>query len=263
MRLYWELAALGFQRTAMYRSAAISGAITNTFFGFLRAYVFIAAYGASGTVGGYSLEDTLTFTFITQGMAALVELWAWWKIAETVQTGQIATDLSRPFDYQGYWLAQDYGRAVHQFVLRSVPPFLVGMLVFGIHLPPDWLHALAFVPTVVLAITLSFAIRFCLNLTTFWVIDHRGVGVLSTIFLMIFSGFLIPLALFPESVKSTLYLLPFASIVAIPIDIFLGKLNGLELLLALGLQANWALIWLLIGRLVLEAGRRKLVVQGG
>lgn len=263
MRLYWELAVLGFQRTAMYRSAAISGAITNTFFGFLRAYIFIAAYGLRPSAGGYTLTDTLTFTFITQGMAALVELWAWWKIAESVRTGQIATELSRPFDFQLYWLAQDYGRALHQFLLRSVPPFVVGLVVFGLKLPPDLLHWVALLPSVLLAISLSFGIRFCLNLTTFWVLDHRGVAMLSSIFLMILSGFVIPLALFPDSVRPVLYVLPFASIVAIPIDVFLGKLNGFELVGALALQAFWALTWLGIGRVVLAAGLRKLVIQGG
>ena len=53
MRLYWELARCGFRRTAIYRSAALSGAITNTFFGFLRAYTFIALYQTRGEVGGY------------------------------------------------------------------------------------------------------------------------------------------------------------------------------------------------------------------
>ena len=90
MRLYWELASCGFRRTAIYRSAAISGAITNTFFGFLRAYIFIAVYEGRADVGGYSLADALAFTFITQGMAALIGLWGWWQIAESVQTGQVA-----------------------------------------------------------------------------------------------------------------------------------------------------------------------------
>src|SRR5829696_7451121 len=44
MRVYWELAKLGFRRASAYRAAAVSGAITNTFFGFLRAYIFSALY---------------------------------------------------------------------------------------------------------------------------------------------------------------------------------------------------------------------------
>ena len=34
MRVYWELAKLGFRRASAYRAAAVSGAITNTFFDF-------------------------------------------------------------------------------------------------------------------------------------------------------------------------------------------------------------------------------------
>jgi ABC-2 type transport system permease protein len=263
MRLYWELAVRGFRRAAAYRSAAISGAITNTFFGFLRAYVFIALYETRADAGGYSLQDTLTFTFITQGMAALIEMWSWWRIAETVQSGEVATDLSRPFDYEFYWLAQDYGRALYQFFLRSVPPFVVGMLVFGAELPPDAALWLAFFPSLVLAVTVSFAWRFCLNLTAFWLLDYRGVAGMSNLVAILLSGFLVPVAMFPDSIRTIVYLLPFASMVAIPIDIFLGKLGGEELAAALLLQAFWAVAMLALGRLVLAAALRKLVVQGG
>lgn len=265
MRLYWELARCGFRRTAIYRSAALSGAITNTFFGFLRAYLFIALYQGQdqGSVAGYTLSDALAFTFITQGMAALIGLWAWWPIAETVQTGQVATDLSRPYDYQLAWLAQDYGRALFQFGARSVPPFAVGMLAFGVTLPLDALAWLAAVPSVVLAIAVSFGWRFILNLTTFWLVDHRGVAGISLLMSVLFSGFLIPLAMWPDGLREVVGLLPFASMVAIPIDVFLGKLRGSDLLAALALQAFWVVAMLALGRLVLAGALRKLVVQGG
>jgi ABC-2 type transport system permease protein len=263
VRLYWELARCGFRRTAIYRGAALSGAVTNTFFGFLRAYTFIALFQTRGEVGGYVLADALAFTFITQGMAALIALWAWWPIAETVQTGQVASDLSRPYDYQLAWLAQDYGRALFQFVGRSVPPFVVGMLAFGITLPTDPLTWLATVPSIILAIAVSFGWRFILNLTTFWWIDHRGVASTSMLVAVLFSGFLVPIAMWPDGVREVVYALPFASMVAIPIDIFLGKLRGVDLLAALALQAFWAVVMLALGRLVLSAALHKLVVQGG
>jgi ABC-2 type transport system permease protein len=263
MRLYWELALRGFQRAAAYRSAALAGAITNTFFGLLRAYVFIALFQTRTEVGGYDLDDTLTFTFLTQGMAALVEMWAWWRIAETVRTGQIATDLTRPFDYEFYWLAQDFGRAGFQFLFRSVPPFLVGAAIFGMVLPPTVWHWLALAPSLVLAVTISFAWRFMLNLTAFWLLDYRGVAGLAGLVALLLSGFLVPVAMFPDRVRTAVYLTPFASFVAVPIDIFLGKASGIGLIAALGLQLFWAVTMLLLGRLVLNAALRKLVVQGG
>ncbi len=263
MRLYWELAQIGFRRTAAYRFAALSGLITNTFFAFVHAYVFIGLYEATTEVAGYTLVDALLFTFASEAMAPLVELWAWWRIAETVQSGQVATDLSRPFDYQLYWLAQDYGRAAFQLLARTVPQFLAGVLFFGLLLPSDLLIWLALIPSLGLAVTVSFGWRFSLNLTAFWLTDHRGVAGLAILAAMVLSGFLVPVAMFPDSIRTAVYLLPFASMIAIPIDIFLGKLRGLELVGALLLQVFWAVVSLWIGRLILAAGLHKLVVQGG
>jgi ABC-2 type transport system permease protein len=241
----------------------LSGAITNTFFGFLRAYMFIALYESRGTVGGYTLEDALAFTFITQGIAALMALWGPWPIAESVQTGEVAVDLSRPYDFQFAWLAQDYGRAAFQFVARSIPPCIVGMLAFGVSLPTDPVAWLAAIPAVLLAIAVSFGWRFCLNLLTFWIVDHRGIAGISMLMTTFLSGFLVPVAMWPDGIREVIWLLPFASMVAIPIDIFLGKLQGPDLLAALALQVFWVVAMLGAGRLVLSSALRKLVVQGG
>ena len=263
MRLYWELARCGFRRTSIYRAAAVSGVITNTFFGFLRAYIFVALYESRTDVGGYSLPDVLAFTFITQGMAALIGLWGWWQIAESVQSGEIASDLSRPYDYQLAWLAQDYGRALFQFLARSVPPVIIGGLVFQIALPTDPLVWLGAIPSLILAVAVSFGWRFTLNLTTFWWIDHRGVNGIALLIAVLFSGFMLPLRMWPDGIREVVSLLPFAAMVSIPIDAMLGKLQGPELLAALALQAFWAIVMLGIGRLVLALALHKLVVQGG
>src|SRR5262249_32686365 len=151
-------------------------------------------------VGGYTLADALAFTFITQGMAALVAIWAWWPIAESVQSGQVAADLSRPYDYQFAWLAQDYGRALFQLVARSTPPLLVGMLASGSALPIDRLAWLASAVSLVLAVAVSFGWRFALNLTTFWWIDHRGISNVSMLLAVLFSGFLVPIAMWPDGI---------------------------------------------------------------
>jgi ABC-2 type transport system permease protein len=196
-------------------------------------------------------------------MAALIGLWSWWPIAETVQTGQVASDLSRPYDYQLAWLAQDYGRALFQFMARSTPPFVVGMIAFGITLPTDPLIWLATVPSLILAVAVSFGWRFCLNLSTFWWIDHRGVASITLLVATLLSGFLLPIAMWPDGLRQVVLLLPFAAMVSIPIDVFLGKLQGVDLLAALALQAFWAVVMLAIGRLVLSAALHKLVVQGG
>jgi viologen exporter family transport system permease protein len=263
MRVYWELAKLGFRRASAYRTAAVSGAITNTFFGFLRAYIFSALYESRADVAGYTLADILAFTFIAQSMVTLVGLIGWWPIAESIQSGDVVSDLSRPYDYQAAWLAQEYGRALVHLLTRSVPCVAVGALFFSIPLPTDPLVWLGAAASLVLAIAVSFGWRFSLNLTAFWLTDHRGIAGIALMIAMLLTGFMLPLGMWPDRLREVVMLLPFAAMVSIPIDVILGKLHGVDLLAALALQALWALVMLGLGRLVLIAALRKLVVQGG
>jgi ABC-2 type transport system permease protein len=137
------------------------------------------------------------------------------------------------------------------------------MIAFGFALPTDPTRWLLMVPSLLLAITASFGWRFCLNLTAFWIIDYRGVAGLSILAAFLLTGFVVPLAMWPDGIREVMMVLPFASMVAIPMDIFLGKVQGIDLLAAFALQAFWAVALLAAGRLLLGAALRKLVIQGG
>jgi len=263
LRLWWEVARRGFRRYATYRGATFAGIFTNTVFGFIRAYVFIAMFSIVRTAGGFSLRDTLTYTFVTQGMLMPLYIWGWQEIGDTVYSGQIATDLFRPYDYQTYWLSQDLGRAAYHALLRGIAPFIVASLVFDLRLPEDLLTWPAFVLSAALAVTISFALRFMVNLTAFWLIDIRGVQGLAASVWTLLSGFIIPIAFFPYGPRRVIEVLPFVGMLELPLDIFLERVHGAEVLQTLLIQLGWAVALLALGRVVLAAGSRKLVVQGG
>ena len=263
MRLYWEVARRGYRQFAAYRAATAAGVFTNTVFGFMRAYVFIALFAARPDVGGYDLVQTLTYTFLSQGILMPVYLWGWWPIALTIRSGDVVTDLYRPLDYQFYWMAQDLGRATYHALYRGIPPFVLGALVFDLRLPQQPLTWLAFPLSVALAVCVSFAVRFMLNLSAFWLLDYRGVGAIAAAAYTFLSGFVIPVAFFPAWLQAIAWALPFPAYVAVPIEVFLEKRAGPELLGALGYQAMWAGVLLAAGRLMLRAATRKVVVQGG
>ena len=263
MRLWWEVARRGFRRYATYRGATFAGVFTNTVFGFIRAYVFVAMFEVVGSVGGYTLRDALTYTFVTQGLLMPLYMWGWQEIAETVYSGQVATDLYRPFDYQLYWLSQDLGRATYHFLLRGVVPFVVGATFFTLRVPSEPLTWVAFLISAALAVTVSFALRFMVNLTAFWLIDIRGVHGLAASAWTLLSGFTIPIAFFPDVLRDAIRFLPFVAMVELPMDIFLERVTGAEVMSTLGVQVGWAIALLWFGRLMLGAASRKLVVQGG
>ena len=180
-----------------------------------------------------------------------------------MRSGDVATDFTRPGDYQLYWLAQDLGRAAYHALFRGVPPLVVGALLFGVRLPHAPLTWTAFLISLILAATVSFALRFMVNLSAFWLLDYRGAGRMAAALWTFLSGFAVPIAFFPEPLRTAALALPFAAFVEVPVTVFLEKAPGVALGAALLFQAGWAAALLLLGRGVLAAARRRLVIQGG
>jgi ABC-2 type transport system permease protein len=114
-----------------------------------------------------------------------------------------------------------------------------------------------------LAVVVSFGLRFMVNLSAFWIIDVRGVHALGAAVWTGLSGFVIPIAFFPEAARKVLYALPFVAMVEMPINVFLERAQGAELAATLAVQATWAVVLLACGRLMLARATRKLVLQGG
>ncbi len=262
-RLFFELARRGYRRYAAYPGATWAGVFTSIVYGLLTAYILLAVFREREMVGSYDARDAVTYAWLAQALLMTVLLWGWDEVAARVQSGDVATDLQRPLDLQVYWLAHDAGRAVYHAIFRGIPPFLVGALLFDVVLPGDPRVWLAFLVSVTLAVMVSFASRFLVNLVAFWIVDYRGVSMLASVATAFFSGQYIALAFYPEWLKVLAWSLPFAAMVQAPIEVFLGHVRGVELAGLLVLQAFWAAALLLLGRALLGAGLRKLVIQGG
>jgi ABC-2 type transport system permease protein len=263
VRPYWELAVRGYRRKAVYLGATLAGVFTNSIFGLMRGYVLLALLAGRGTVGGYDAADALTYTWMTQALLATIELWGWNDVARRVASGDVAIDLGRPIDFQGQWLAEDAGRGAYQLVFRGMPPMVLGLVLFHLRLPTAPLTWLAFAASLGLAELVSFGFRFLVNLSAFWVIDYRGIVNMVTLAGTFLSGLAIPLSFLPGWARPVVYALPYASMLQVPIDVFLGKHRGVDLAAALAVQAAWAFSLLALGRLAMAAGVRRLVVQGG
>ena len=265
VRLSFELARRGYRRYAAYPGAMVAGLFTNVFFGFLIAYILLAVYDETVSIGGYDVEDAIAYVWISQGLLSVAGIFGpgWFELARRVQTGDVATDLQRPVDVQRAGFAADVGRAAYQLVWRAVPQFLLGALLFAITVPEDAARWIAFGLSLALAVAVSFGIRFLVNLCSFWLLDYRGPVLIAIAVNLVLSGAVIPLTFFPEPLDTILRLTPFAAVLQTPVDIYVGQPVGGSAALALALQLFWAVALYGAGQLTLAAGTRKLVLQGG
>jgi len=260
-RLAIELARRGFRRHATYRAATVAGIFTNTIFGLIRGSILLAALAAAdGPIGGYDRSRVLAYVWLGQALIGPIAIFRWTEIAERIRTGELASDLSRPADFQGWWLFDDLGRGLYQIVARGAIQFAIGALLVDLLMPdaPWRWAALAF--SVLLAVVISFGLRFLANLWVFWTLDARGPLMLYTLLGVSLSGFVVPLDFFPSWLAAVQRALPFAGMVQGPIDVYLGTRSALSVL---AMQVLWAVALLVAGRALLVVATRRLVVQGG
>lgn len=262
---YAALTRLAFQRQFAYRTANLAGLATNAFFGALRAALVMALFQARGDqpTAGYTLQDAVTYTGLTQAIIAYIAIWGWWDLIKSIRSGEVAADLSRPVDYFGYWCAQDLGRAAAQFLWRALPLVAVYALVYPIRWPPSLAHWLALPAALLLGLLVSFAWRFLVSLAAFWTQDAIGLGRAAWAFNIFLSGFILPNAFLPDWLRALANATFFPAIVNTPIEVYLGLLTGPALVGALAGQLAWFLALYAAGRIVLAAGIRRLVIQGG
>jgi ABC-2 type transport system permease protein len=196
-------------------------------------------------------------------MIMTIFIYGWQDLALRIRSGDIAGDLVRPIHPLRASLAFDLGRALYHALFRGIPPLLIGAIVFRLVLPAGLLEWIAFAVSVVLAIIVSFAFRSIYNVVAFWTMDHRGALLLGGIAVSLFSGFLVPVAFFPGWLASIANATPFPSMIQLPIDIFIGRAVGIDVLRILAVQLAWAGALLLVAERLFAFGVRRLVVQGG
>ncbi|MEV8533470.1 ABC-2 family transporter protein [Streptomyces sp. NPDC051211] len=267
MRLYLTVAAGGFRRFATYGTATAAGVFTNTVFGFIVAYTYVALWSERPDLGGYDQAEALTFVWMSQSLlaaGALIGGGFQEELQERIRTGDIAVDLYRPADLQMWWLAADLGRAGFQLLGRGVVPLVAGAVAFRLALPAEPGRWLLFLVSVFLGLVVSFALRYLLGLAAFWLLDGQGINMMATVVSIFFSGMLLPLTVFPGGFGELVRALPWAAMLQVPMDVLLGKHAGAGAAVpALGFQLGWALVLLGAGRLLQSAATRKVVVQGG
>lgn len=264
-RTFLALAGAGFRRWSAYRQATAAAAFTNTVFGFLRFYVLLAVVtGAGGVAAGYDRTMLASYVWLGQGLIGVVMLWGWSDLADRVRTGEVTADLLRPVDPLWSYLAADLGRAGHALMFRFVLPLAVGVVCFELHFPDRLLSYPLFFGSVLLAVVVSFALRYLTNLTTFWLLDMRGVTSMWLFGSTLLSGLVFPIRFLPDWAQWLLWLgTPFPAMLQAPLDVFVEHGTVTGQLLVLADQVGWVVLGLALCRHVQHRAVRKLVIQGG
>jgi len=271
MRAYAVLLATRFKVLLQYRAAAVAGAATQLFWGFILICVYRAFYASSDAPPPMPLPALVTYVWLGQMLLALLPWNHDREIEALVRRGDVAFELVRPIDLYALWYARCVATRTSQASLRALPIVALagialpaaGLGRWAMAPPPDLAAAAAFAVALVFAVAMGCAITTLVHVSLLFTISGEGMARLMPSLVTIFSGMVIPLPLFPEWAQPVLRALPFRALADVPFRLWTGHLPPAS---AFGLvlqAAVWTLVFVLAGRALLALATRRMVVQGG
>jgi ABC-2 type transport system permease protein len=239
-RIWWVVLNTFVQDSLVYRANAVIWMLTDVVTAVTMPLIWLASYNGRPTIHGFSPSQMVVYYLVILAVSSFVESHVMWEISHDVKQGKFNVYLIRPYSFAAYTYAANLGwRLVRTSV--GVPLFALVVLAFHRYLPAT-MHVNAG-PTFWLAVLfghfLSFTITHAIGLLSLWLYEVRSVYNFYYLPLMIFSGQIAPIALFPRAIREIIYYTPFPYTLAFPADIFLGRASERELAGGFIMQLVW------------------------
>ena len=263
MRGYRAILSARFRTLLQYRVAAVAGIGTQIFWGLILVMVLEAFYRSTAAPQPMTIEQVRTYVWLGQAFLAVLPWGVDRDIQALIRSGAVSYELLRPLDLYNHWYSRALAFRSAPAVLRSLPLLPVAALFFGMRAPDSGAAACAFALTMFGALLLSSAITNLLNISLLWTISGQGIVYLVPSIVLVFSGSLVPLPLYPEWAQPLLTFLPFRGVVDTPFRLYMGHIPPGEVLFHFAHQIVWTATIVVFGRWLIARGVQRLVVQGG
>ncbi|MEH2071506.1 MAG: ABC transporter permease [Nostoc sp.] len=272
MKAYWSLFIARFTLLLQYRTAALAGVATQLFWGFVKVMVLEAFFTHTTSAQPITFQQAVGYVWLGQAFLMAIVPWSGDReIQNSIRSGGVGYDLLRPTDLYNFWFTRALALRTAPIILRAIPLLCVTIFIFpaigfserSLSFPPSFASFIAFVFSFIAGILLSSALTMLLTVSMMWTLSGEGINSILPTLIIIFSGMIVPLPLFPDWSKPLLNALPFSGLIDQPFRLFTGNLPPNALFNVLLHQLFWIFAIVILGRLLVILGIKKLVIQGG
>ena len=193
-----------------------------------------------GPVADYTAADFTAYYLAAFVVRQLTGCWVTWDMNREIKEGLIAMRLLRPLHPLVSYAAENLAVLPLRMAL-SLPVALITLILVGrTHITHDPVLICFFVLAVAGGWLLSFGIMSMIGALAFFI---ESTVLVFEIWFGLFtfcSGYLIPLSLFPTWLRVPLDYLPFRSMLSLPVEILIGRLDRSAALV--GLAVEWGYV---------------------
>ena len=202
-------------------------------------YLFVWSTAAGETTaGGLSRGEFVAYYLVLVLVNQLTYSQTNWTVGDVIRYGGMNMLLLRPlspvFDALSTEVA---GKVVYMAFVTPVT--LVLALVLRPEMRITLESTLAFVPALALAWALRFLWGYWVALLAFWATRADALLTLQDALIFLLGGQVAPTALLPGVLRQVSWALPFRYMLAFPVEVLSGQVQGADLALGFAVQGTW------------------------
>ena len=227
------------------------------------AYFWKALYRNQSVVAGVDEQSMLTYIIISSALSVVMFTNVERRIEQSVIKGTVATDMMKPVNLFGVYLAEDIGSIIALIFQNMIPILLIGGIFIKIPKMADIRDLPLFIFSVLISFLINWLIAALFGMLSFTAVNIDALIQFKKHLLRLLSGSIIPIWFFPEIVANVLRALPFVYIYQLPVSIYIGKGNRLEQIAQMKIQFLWLIVLFALFFAAQHRITRKVLVQGG
>lgn len=241
MRKYFTIFQIAWQNVLEYRANFFIGRLRNIILLLTLYYLWTAVFADKPALFGFTAEQIVTYVFLVNIFRALILNSRTADVGgEIVGGGKFFSYLLRPISYFKYWFSIDVAYKIFDLVaaIFEVAIFLL-ILKITVFLQVNPLLLFLTLISIVLAILIFFFLSFIISLSTFWTDQPWPGRFVFEVFLGFAVGTFFPLDVLPRTFIQILNLTPFPYLLYFPANIYLGRLETVQIFQGLAMQIFW------------------------
>lgn len=265
MKSYFGVFKMQFKGELQYRAKAISGMMTQFFWGLMYILLY-SAFMKDGTVNGFTLSQMTSYVWLGQAFFAFRYVFMLSSVSKEVISGDVCYKFTKPIDLYNLWFSEYAGYKLSATLLRFPLIFIIALFLpvgFKLCLPVSIWAFLLFLVSLIIGFLMTCAISMFIVNIVFKTLSPKGAATMVTTVCSLLGGAIVPLPMLPQGVQNVLNYLPFRFISDLPFRIYIGNIDIIQGLIFTGISLAWLIVLVLVGKLFLNKSLKKVVIQGG
>jgi ABC-2 type transport system permease protein len=261
LRAYPTLLRIGLAEAIAYRAEFLVWMLTMTMP--LVMLALMSAVSAGAPIGRFDQGGFVAYYLATLIVRQMTGAWVVWELVREIKEGTLGLRLLRPI----HPLASHSAESLAAIPMRAVVSIPLAIVLLaatgGAHVTHDPVVLATFVVSLVGAWLLNFSVSAMIGTLGLYLESSIAIWELWLGCFMIFSGYLLPLELFPAWLQTIARALPFAYLQAVPVEMLTGLDGRGAALRALAGQLAYATVAFAAMLLLWRRAVRRFAAYGG